>query len=55
MKDNTLIEYLELFNNIIKNDKNKIEYILIRKKIIYKSNYVNIDNLLGINELWMKS
>lgn len=51
VKDNTLIEYLELFNNIIKNDKNKIEYILIKKKIINKSNYVNIDNLLGINEL----
>jgi hypothetical protein len=51
VKDNTLIEYLELFNNIIKNDKNKIEYILIKKKIINKSNYVNIDNLLGINEI----
>ena len=51
VKDQTLIEYLELFNNIIKNDKHKIEYILIKKKIINKSNYVNIDNLLGINEL----
>lgn len=51
VNDKHLIEYLELFNNIIKNDKNKIEHILIRKKIINKSNYVNIDNLLGINEL----
>lgn len=50
--DQSLNEYLKIFNKVIKNDgKDKIEYILLKKKKINNKQYKEIDNLIGINEL----
>jgi len=52
VNDRSLNNYLKMFRNIVnKNEKELIEYILIKKKKINVKTYKDIDNLLGINEI----
>lgn len=50
--DESLNEYISLFEKeLINNKRNKIEYILQKKRKIIINEYKNIDNLIGINEI----
>lgn len=50
--DKSLNRFLKVINNEVnKNPKEMIEYILLKKKKIIKKEYPMIDNLLGIYEI----